>query len=455
MSTITTPVSGLSLRNNIFLKGLNQPEFSELIYSEDYGFNRLTQLMDRSLQGKPAVPIKDNKIWIPKMGNVAVAAVVGATSTISGDYLVVTFAQSDNRFRKSEIVSDSNGVRGLIVSRTDNSVTLAATRVAWDATIHFVKDSRVAVADQASPIGDSTGLTSNTYMPDKDYALLHKMRNSWSRNTNDNVKTVIHTSASGKYWCSSQQKWMVRVFSNMEENRLMWSERCENIQTPDGPVNTTGGIYWTGRYNGGNYMPVTENWDEDSLNAFVKLAKSKFPTGAGNLPIGVGKQALQDLQKNVFKSQIVFNGELNTFGGKKVVGYNAFTYGIGGTLCDFYELPILNNTKSTGSAPKDISTVTNSPKNESMLVCVDFTPTPSEDGGADVPTIQRFRREGIPELAMRYNPGMNLFDSEDMAVEGKDVKTSTSDLDRASWEMYKEDGYFIIPEKVTIGELTK
>ncbi len=450
---MSTPVSGLSLSQNLYLKGMLRPSFADTIIAEDYNFNRLSQLVDKSLKGAPAIKVSGSKILVPKMGNIAVANVSDGTQVLNAaGELVVTFTQTDNRFRVSEIVTDSKGVEGYIVARTDNSVTLASVTTTLSAS-DFALGSRIAVTGQGSIKGTSSGLSSLTYVPDKDYALLAKTRDSYDRNTEDNVETFIEWR--GDYWYASQQSFMLRRYSNRKEYDLLFSQRGEDIQTRDGKINRTGGVLWTAKNNGGNYMPTSREITNSDFDTFIRLAKSKFPTGAGELSIGVGKQALADIQRNVFRNQIVQTGTFNTFGGASIVGYDAYKYAIGGTTVNIFELPVLNNTVMTGSAPNDMSTVTGFPKLESMCIALDMTPTPSVDGGRDIPTIQRYTKAGQPETAMRYVSGMNLFDSSEKSVEGSEIKAATSDLDSASWQIEEYGGIYIVPAKCSVMELIK
>lgn len=443
---MSSPVSGLTLKDNLFQKLMTRREVSSLVVAADFGYNRIQTLMNYA-NDNAVKKVNQVKVNVARVGNTTISNTVMGAPTIVGVTLVVPLMNADNRFRLKDIVKDANYVQGRVVGVTSNTLTLEATSVAWNASTHFQNGSSVTVIGDASG-STSVGKTSLSVSPDFDFAILNKARDTYKQEMEDRINTEILYK--GKFWYASQQMYLLQRFSKYNELKLFMQDRVEPITSSiEGRVSYTGGLRWSAKNNGGTYYPLTANPTEDDIQDFLKEMIGKQASAKRKIMFFCGKESLFAIQ-NFLKDNIIHSGQNNSFGGKDVSGYNITKYAIGGTEIDVTEYPLFNDTMLF----PDISSVTGKPKAQSSILAIDFSPSDSGNGGSPVPTIQKYCFEG-PEVYMKFIPGMlpGLGDLGKEVLESDGFGLAVNDSDSSSIELMEFSGYYIVPQKVGLMEL--
>ena len=443
---MASPVSGLSLENNLITNLVTRKEVNSAVIASDFGYNKVQTLMDFANKGV-VKKVNNVRVEVPRVGNTGISNSVNGSPVIAGSFLTVPLVSADTRFRLKDIVKDKNNVQGRVVNTTSTSLTLELFNTAsWTAN-HFVAGSSVVSSWDVSGTNDSYGKSSLSVSPSYDYAILSKMRDTYKQNITDRIKTEVMYA--GKYWYASQQMYLMQRYSRMNEMRLCLSDRIETIaSTIEGDVSSTGGVRWAAQ-NGGTYMPLTANPTEQNIQDFIKEMTVKSAAAKHRIMFLAGKEAIFAIQ-NFLKDNVVHSGDTNTFGGKSVEGYDIRKYAIGGTTIEITEYPLFNDAILF----PDLSTYTGKPKMQSTIMAIDWSPAESGNGTAPIPVIQKYCYDG-PEVYYKFIPGMlpQLNDLGKEIFETGGLGLATSDSDSSSIQMMELSGYYIIPEKVGWMEL--
>jgi hypothetical protein len=443
---MASPVSGLSLEDNLFSKMMVRKEVSSLVPAVDFGYNRIQTLMNYANKNT-TIKVNQVKVNVGRLGNTTIMNIVNGAPVLSGTSLVVPLQNADNRFRLKDIVKDANYAQGRVIAVTPTSLTLEPTSVAWNAATHFQNGSTVVVIGDSSG-SNSVGKSSLSYSPDFDFAILNKARETYKQDLEDRINTEILYK--GKFWYAAQQMITMQRFSKSNELKLYMQERVEPfVSSLEGKVSYTGGLRWSAKNNGGTYYPLSANPTEDDIQDFLKTMIGKQASAKRKIVFFCGKESLFAIQ-NFLKDNIIHSGQNNSFGGKDVSGYNITKYAIGGTEIDVTEYPLFNDELLFG----DLSNITGKPKAQSNILAIDFSPTDSANGGSQVPTIQKYCFEG-PEVYMKFIPGMlpGLGDLGKEVLESNGFGLATNDSDSSSIELMEFSGYYIVPQKVGLMEL--
>lgn len=447
---MASPVSGLSLKNNLITNLITRREVNSNVIASDFGYNKVQVLMDYANRGQ-VKKVNQVRVDVPRVGNTAISNRVNGTSVAVGNFLTVPLVSPDTRFRVKDVVRDANGVQGRVVATTPTSLTLEimSSGFVWNTATHFTNNMSVLSMFDMSGTNDSFGKSSLSVSPSYDFAVLSKMRDTYKQNLTDRIKTEVLWTKDNKYWYASQQMYLMQRFSRMNELRLNFSNRIESFTSSvEGETSSTGGLRWAAQ-NGGTYYPLTANPTEQDIQDFIKEITVKFGTAKRKLMFFCGKEALFAIQ-NFLKDNVVYSGINNTFGGKDVSGYDIRKYAIGGTEIEITEYPLFNDPLLF----PDLSTYTGKPKMQSTILAVDWSPADSGNGGAPVSTIQKFCYDG-PEVYYKFIPGMlpqlNDLGSEIFQTDGFGL--AVNDSDSSSIQMMEFSGYYIIPEKIGWMEL--
>ena len=443
---MASPVSSLSLRDNLIAKLLDEREVMETVYSQDYGYNKIQQMMDL-MNPYGAISVGNPKFEVPKLGNISIAATVGIASTLSGNNLVVTFAQPNGNFRVTDIVADSNLIQGRVaqVLSSTKIVLEPYSTTSWNTGTHFTAGMTAKVGFDASASLGSGGKTSLTYTPELDFNFTGVCRDTTIQYRRDQIKTYVKWK--GKDWYTSQQELMLRGFSKKYEYKTMYSERKLGTGV-GGDYSTTGGIRWNVINNGGNYYPISNQLTKSTFNDILYDFQMTVADGGRNIVAMMGKQAMGNLQSNVMDPYLLTAGVNNIFG--KATGFNNMKYGFLGGILDFVNYPLFDDP----TLFPEISTITGQPKNSSTILLIDTSPVEAADGSGMVAPIQK-RYFGNKEIIHKFLPGMIGMNSgsSDQAYSG-DETLAVSDIDGVEMEVLSDDGLYIIPERFALIELT-
>lgn len=452
---MASPVSPLSMSDNLINKMLTLPEYSSMVYATDFGYNKIqqiTEIINRKAGGSQRV--HQQKFEMYKMGNIGVAQTISGVSssgvTQTGN-LIVTFTQANQNFRVRDIIGDSNLAKGK-VERVINStqVEISPVNVTFSTSTHFTAGQVAKVLFDASPNRGSRGKTSLTYTPDTDYGYTGVTRDSDSMYIADGIKSKPMWK--DKYWYTSQQTSMLRRFARQNEYKYYTSERAIlNAGTKD-ETYLTGGLRWNIMYNGGTYLPLTGKITRDEFHDFINTMMLKSTTGKRRVVALMGQQFLSDLQ-DLNRDAITYSGNRNTFGGLDVVGFDTQMYAAAGMELEFSRFSLVDDP----TIFPEISSITGKRRWSTSCLILDLGPIESADGSGMMAPIQK-RHFGRYETRFKYLPGMMGFgeigDDGDPAV-GKvgDYDLAVSDLDAIQWEVYENSGLYMVPEKCGLIEL--
>jgi len=108
MSTI----SNLPISQSLLLKGLSLPNKMAMVYSQDYGYNVLTQLTSKLAS---SISTPQSKVEISSLGNLGVYSKI-VTNAAAGSGMLNVSVSDASKFRISDIVADGNLVQAIVVN---------------------------------------------------------------------------------------------------------------------------------------------------------------------------------------------------------------------------------------------------------------------------------------------------------------------------------------------------
>jgi hypothetical protein len=444
---MASPVSNLSLRDNLIANSLDEREFAAMVYSSDFGYNKIQQLID-IMNPFGAVSVENPKFEVAKLGNLSIAQTIGIASTLTGTNLLVTFSQPNSNFRVKDIVYDSNLIGGRVAQVVSSTQIILEpyTNTTWTVGTQFTAGMTAKVGFDASGNLGSRGKTSLTFSPETTYNYTGISRDTTVQYRRDRIKTYVKWK--GKNWYTSQQELMMTAFSKMLEFKYMFSERKAGSGV-EGDYNTTGGVRWNIINNGGKYFPISNNLTKASFDDILYQFSMTVANNSRKVVALMGKQAMFNIQTNITADPIKFAGDRNTFGGMNVMGWDVMKYGIGGMEIDFVNYPLFDDP----TLFPELSTITGQPKMSSSILLIDTSPVEAVDGSGMVPPIQK-RYFGDKEFYHNFLPGMIGPNGPDASsIKSGDAILSVSDIDGVEMEILCDDGLYIIPERMALIEL--
>ena len=229
MSTI----SNLPLSQSLLLKGLSLPNKMAMVYSQDYGYNVLTQLTSKLAS---SISTPQSKVEISSLGNLGVYSKIVSNGTAAGSGMLLVPVSDASKFRVSDIVADGNLFQGIVVAvdTAANALTIAPHSVSsFTAGTHFLAGQHAKRFFDASANRSSTGKSTLNYTPDTDYALTSVTRESSHQSRRD--RTASFVKWNGDFWWRSYDDLTLKAFAKQLEYKYAFSER----QIKQGPLQTT------------------------------------------------------------------------------------------------------------------------------------------------------------------------------------------------------------------------
>ena len=444
---MASPVSGLTLANNLYLKNLDRPDVQEAIINTGFNYNKVQVITNKISGGAAPIKTPNLNVKVPILAKQGISNLLTANAAQSGLNLVITFPGTENRYRLKDLVRDSAGTYGKVIAVAGNTVTIepAGVGAVLTAGTHFKSGYYVVNAGNVSGNGTTTGLSSLSVTPEYDYALLMKIRDTNSMNLQDAIKTEIIWKGNGKYWFHSQQMLMMNRFARTREYNYVYSDREENVPSAlEGAYNRTGGIRWTAKNNGGTYMPLNATITEQDLKDFITAFGKKTGDAHSNILLLCGRDAMAAIQS--FLSPYVYQaGTQNLFGGADLKGFDIQTYSFNGGTLNITHYPMFDDS-SLGA--DYLSTINGISYTSQQIMALNLTPAESANGMGMVPAIQRYVPESAPSMSCKFIEGLGLWDSAWNANLGSDWAMAQSDVDASSWECWSLEGIFCIPERV-------
>ena len=441
MSTI----SNLPLSQSLLLKGLSLPNKMAMVYSQDYGYNVLTQL---STKLAPSISTPQAKVEVSSLGNLGVFSKVNvAINTTSG----VVGLTDVSKFRIGDIVADANMVQGLVtdVNYGANTITLAPHSVSAWASGNFAVNHNAKRFFDASPNRSSFGKTTLNYTPDTDFALTAVSRESSHQSRRDRISSFVKWN--GDFWWRSYDDLTLKAFAKQLEYKYAFSERAIK-NGPYGEYYTTGGLRWSIINNGGSYLSLTSELTQTVFNDFLEQMVRVSAEGGRKLVALMGSAAMARLQ-TILGDYIKYAGTANTFGGTSVTGLNVMKYAYAGLEIEFVRWALLDDEMFRS----ELSTINGKPRMSNSIYFIDTTPIPAADGSGTIAALQKYHFNQ-DELIANYVPGMIGLESSDPSTVkaalsgGQSVSLGTSDVDGVDFHILSDCGLYCVADKMGLIE---
>ena len=445
MSTI----SNLPLSQSLLLKGLSLPNKMAMVYSQDYGYNVLTQLTSKLAS---SISTPQSKVEISSLGNLGVYSKIVAAPSAYGVGGLTIAVQDASKFRVSDIIADGNLVQAIVVSvdNAGNTLSVAPHSVATLSTsTHFQTNMQAKRFFDASANRSSTGKSTLNYTPDTDFALTAVTRESSHQSRRD--RTASFVKWNGDFWWRSYDDLTLKAFAKQLEYKYAFSER--QIKTgPYGEYYTTGGLRWSIINNGGSYLSLTSELTQSVFNDFLEQMVRVSAEGGRKLVALMGSAAMARLQ-TILGDYIKFAGVANTFGGTSVTGLNVMKYAYAGLEIEFVRWALLDDEMFRG----ELSSINGKPRMSNSIYFIDTTPIPAADGSGTIAALQKYHFNQ-DELIANYVPGMIGLESSDPSTVkaalsgGQSVSLGTNDVDGVDFHILSDCGLYCVADKMGLIE---
>lgn len=445
MSTI----SNLPLSQSLLLKGLSLPNKMAMVYSQDYGYNVLTQLTSKLAS---SISTPQSKVEISSLGNLGVYSKIVAAPVAAGAGGLTVAVQDASKFRISDIVADGNLIQAIVVSvdTAGNTLTLSPHSTATLSTsTHFLINTQCKRFFDASANRSSQGKSTLNYTPDTDYALTAVTRESSHQSRRD--RTASFVKWNGDFWWRSYDDLTLKAFAKQLEYKYAFSER-QIKQGPFGEYYTTGGLRWSIINNGGSYMSLTSELTQSVFNDFLEQMVRVSAEGGRKLIALMGSAAMARLQ-TILGDYIKYAGTANTLGGTAVTGLNVMKYAYAGLEIEFVRWALLDDEMFRG----ELSTVNGKPRMSNSIYFIDMTAIPAADGSGTIAAMQKYHFNQ-DELIANYVPGMIGLESSDPSTikaalsGGQSVSLGTSDVDGVDFHILSDCGLYCVADKMGLIE---
>jgi hypothetical protein len=445
MSTI----SNLPISQSLLLKGLSLPNKMAMVYSQDYGYNVLTQLTSKLAS---SISTPQSKVEISSLGNLGVYSKIVAAPVAAGAGGLTVAVQDASKFRISDIIADGNLVQAIVVSvdTAGNTLTVAPHSTATLSTLtHFLTNMQAKRFFDASANRSSQGKSTLNYTPDTDFALTAVTRESSHQSRRD--RTASFVKWNGDFWWRSYDDLTLKAFAKQLEYKYAFSER-QIKQGPFGEYYTTGGLRWSIINNGGSYLSLTSELTQSVFNDFLEQMVRVSAEGGRKLVALMGSAAMARLQ-TILGDYIKFAGTANTLGGTAVTGLNVMKYAYAGLEIEFVRWALLDDEMFRG----ELSTINGKPRMSNSIYFIDTTPIPAADGSGNIAALQKYHFNQ-DELIANYVPGMIGLESSDPSTVkaalsgGQSVSLGTSDVDGVDFHILSDCGLYCVADKMGLIE---
>jgi hypothetical protein len=435
MATITN----LPLSQSLLLKGLSLPNKMAMVYSQDYGYNVLTQLTTKLAS---SISTPQAKVEISSLGNLGVYAKVTANTNIASTGVITV--TDGSKFRVGDIIADANLVQAIVVSVNVNNLSLLPHSVGALTTSHFVVNHNAKRFFDASANRSSIGKSTLNYTPDTDFALTAVTRESSHQSRRDRTSSFVKWN--GDFWWRSYDDLTLKAFAKQLEYKYAFSER-QIKNGPQGEYFTTGGLRWSIINNGGSYLSLTSELTQTVFNDFLEQMVRVSAEGGRKLIALMGSSAMARLQ-TILGDYIKFAGTQNTFGGASVTGLNVMKYAYAGLEIEFVRWALLDDEMFRS----ELSAINGKPKMSNSIYFIDTTPIPAADGSGTIAALQKYHFNQ-DELIANYVPGMIGLENSDpstvkAAIGGSTMASlGTNDVDGVDFHILSDCGLYVIADR--------
>ena len=435
MATITN----LPLSQSLLLKGLSLPNKMAMVYSQDYGYNVLTQLTTKLAS---SISTPQAKVEISSLGNLGVYAKVTANTNIASTGVITV--TDGSKFRVGDIIADANLVQAIVVSVNVNNLSLLPHSVGALTTSHFVVNHNAKRFFDASANRSSIGKSTLNYTPDTDFALTAVTRESSHQSRRDRTSSFVKWN--GDFWWRSYDDLTLKAFAKQLEYKYAFSER-QIKNGPQGEYFTTGGLRWSIINNGGSYLSLTSELTQTVFNDFLEQMVRVSAEGGRKLIALMGSSAMARLQ-TILGDYIKFAGTQNTFGGASVTGLNVMKYAYAGLEIEFVRWALLDDEMFRS----ELSAINGKPKMSNSIYFIDTTPIPAADGSGTIAALQKYHFNQ-DELIANYVPGMIGLENSDpstvkAAIGGSTMASlGTNDVDGVDFHILFDCGLYVIADR--------
>ena len=445
----------LNFGQALVLNAISKPEYLQKVYNtwQAARYNTLNQLIAGWNVGNDNRRVDQVKFFTGRQGGVEVSYLVNGVPTLSGTALTVPLAvgSGSNNIRVGDVVMDNNRNIASVQAKTANTITLTGIGVTLNTTTTFANTFTVGVVGNASQSKGSVGREVLYNIPTTRYNYTQIMRDTAGMFRRDMVGTWFTTEAGGM-WSTTQINNTIITTKRQEETSAYWGTRgIINGASPEDPsaITFTGGIRWSIINEGGMYVPLAAEIDEQTFqDAILEFADRRGI--ATNQVIGLmGTDFLATLQRNTTKQYITTAGDTNTFGGVAVKGLNVMQYSYVGqnikfVVWDGFQDPTWDTV---------ISTLTGRKKFSHSCLLIDASPVTSPAGGTMPVIVNTYF--GPTEYMGGFLKGFVEPQQSRASIEGLNYMDGgfVTDTDSFTFDLYCDRGFHVHADNMMLMEL--
>lgn len=437
-------------------QAISKPIYLQKVYNtwQANNYNTLNQLITGLNANNDKRRVDQVKFFTGRQGGVEVSYVVNGAPTLSGIELTVPLSiasGASNNIRVGDTVQDNNHVKGYVVNKTASSITVIGLSGTLSASTNFTNGMTAAVYGNASKSKGSVGRESIYNIPSTRHNYTQLMRETAEMFRRDQVETWF-TTESGGMWSTTQIDQAIIRTKRNEELTAYYGDRGIVLGTDPSDANSvtfTGGIRWSIINEGGMYVPLSAEIDEETFHDAIQTFADRRGGSTNNVVALMGSDFLRTLQAGVTKDYIVNAGDKNTFGGVKVEGLNVMEYNFLGqpikfVVWDGFQAPEYDTV---------ISSLTGRKKFSHSCLLMDLSPVGSPAGGT-MPTIVN-TYFGQTEYMGGFLKGFIEAPTSRGAMSGVNFMDGgfVTDTDAFSYNLYCDRGYHIHADNMLLFEL--
>lgn len=373
----------LNFGQALVVNAISKPEYLQKVYNtwQAANYNTLNQLITGWNVGNDNRRVEQPKFFTGRQGGVEVSYIISGAPTLSGTSLTIPIAvgSGSNNIRLGDTVMDNNRNQGYVTGKTSNTITITGIGVTLNLTTTFISGHVVGVYGNASQSKGSVGRESIYNIPSTRYNYTQIMRDTASMFRRDMVGTWFTTEAGGM-WSTTQINQTLINAKRQEETSAYWGSRAIiNGLDPSDPnaVTFTGGIRWSIINEGGMYIPLTAEIDEQTWQEGILEFADRRGISTNQVIGLMGTDFYATLQRGTTKQYITTAGDTNTFGGVKVEGLNVQQYAYAGVNIKF----VVWDGFQDPTWDRVISTLTGRKKFSHSCLLIDASPVSSPAGG--------------------------------------------------------------------------
>lgn len=328
-------------------------------------------------------PGQDGKFQTAVLDPNYVTGVV-ATRTVSGSNLILTFTDPTiTGFRVKDVVSNDVTLnrKGRVIASSPGQIEIEPweqTATGGFVSADFAANTFLRVNYDTSGNEYSAGKTFIDQVPNLQYNYVSTTRDSSGASMRQDIKSFIRwDDETGMWYDGRLDRMFDKAFFEIQ-NKLLYSDRAQNISTIEGKADSNGGLNWCLDNRGGFVLPISSPLTQQTFENFLTEIRSRKTGGTTRRRALVMGYAAYQRVSGFYQDYIKFSGTFNTYGGADVIGKSIPIVSI---LREEYDLIILDFLDDRLYSPtySTITGMTNTRVRSNDIYLLDMDPIASGD----------------------------------------------------------------------------